>query len=71
MAGISHQNGLKLLESENFSDFTITCPGKVFQVHKAIISAESSYFAVCCEEKFKVRTLLARAKCVLGADQIE
>lgn len=71
MAGISHQNGLKLLKSENFSDFTITCPGKVFKVHKAIISAESSYLAVCCGEKFKVRTLLARGQCVLAADEIE
>ena len=56
MAGLSREDGLGLLKSAKFSDYTITCPGKVFKVHKAIISAESQYFDVCCGGDFKVRT---------------
>lgn len=39
-----------------FSDFTITCDGATYKVHKFLLSTHSSYFATIFNSGFKVRT---------------
>ena len=39
-----------------YSDFSITCKGQVFQVHRLILGSQSSYFATLFKSGFKVRT---------------
>ncbi|KAK6512598.1 hypothetical protein TWF481_001482 [Arthrobotrys musiformis] len=45
----------ELLESGNYSDFTIICGSKEWKVHRAIICPQSEYFKTLCESKFKER----------------
>src|ERR1700728_9618 len=45
---------LQLLISGESFDFSIICQGVVFKGHKAIISAESSFFRAACTGDFKV-----------------
>ncbi|KAF2666738.1 POZ domain-containing protein [Microthyrium microscopicum] len=41
------------LESRDFADFKIVCEGRVWNVHRVIISARSDYFRAVCTAKFK------------------
>ncbi|USW52062.1 Putative BTB/POZ domain-containing protein [Septoria linicola] len=52
--GREMQKGLaSLFESQELTDFIITCGPHTFPVHKAIISAHSEYFRSACREGFK------------------
>ncbi|RDI83852.1 hypothetical protein Vi05172_g6278 [Venturia inaequalis] len=43
-----------LLGSDEFSDMTITCKdGKIFKVHRAVISSQSKFFYNACTKDFK------------------
>ena len=44
----------RLLETGQGSDMTITCKGKVFKVHSAIVASRSDFFATACWGGFKV-----------------
>ena len=43
MAGLSAQAGQELMESGKYSDLTVTCKGKRWTLHKAIVLALSDY----------------------------
>ncbi|KAF4458120.1 Speckle-type POZ protein [Fusarium austroafricanum] len=43
----------RLFKTGAYSDFTITCRGKEFKVHKAIICPQSSFFKAACNGSFK------------------
>ena len=58
MAGLDPVKALEMLQSGEYSDFTITCRGKEFKVHKMMICCESDFFKKCCEGNFKVGVLL-------------
>lgn len=55
MAGISEKTYLSLLESGQYSDFTIACGNVKFQVHRMIICSESDMFTAACNGNFKVK----------------
>jgi hypothetical protein len=40
-------------EDEQFSDFTITCEGRVFKVHRCFIAPHSRFFEKACSGMFK------------------
>ncbi|KAK7224778.1 hypothetical protein V2G26_012781 [Clonostachys chloroleuca] len=42
-----------IYSSGQYSDFTITCKGKRFQVHKAIVCPRSGFFAAALRTAFK------------------
>ena len=44
----------RLLETGQGSDMTVTCKGKVFKVHSAIVASRSDFFATACWGGFKV-----------------
>ena len=46
------------LNNDRFSDFTITCEGKKFKVHRCFICAHSKWFERCCEGMFEVSSWL-------------
>jgi hypothetical protein len=54
MAGLSAEAGLSLLKSGSYADFTIQCKDREFNVHRAIICPESSFFQTMCQSSFKV-----------------
>jgi hypothetical protein len=56
MAGLRKKTHLSLLESGNFSDFTITCGDVKFQVHRNIICPESPVLTAACNGNFKVKS---------------
>lgn len=41
------------LNDDRFSDFTITCAGKDFKVHRCFICAHSKWFERCCSGMFQ------------------
>lgn len=45
-----------LRNSSEFSDFTITCDGSTYHVHKLILGTHSKVFARMFRSGFKVRT---------------
>jgi hypothetical protein len=47
------QDNLQLLASGKSSDFTITCQGVKFKVHRNIISEESSILSEACTKKIQ------------------
>ena len=53
MATFTVSQGVELLKSKRFSDFTISCDGHDFAVHKNIIYQKSEFFALCIDSKFK------------------
>jgi hypothetical protein len=48
-----------ILESGKYSDLTISCGDRVFNVHRAVVCPRSSFFAAACDGKFLVRFNLA------------
>jgi hypothetical protein len=54
MAFAASQGQLKLLQSGDFSDFTILCRDQEFRVHRVVICAESDFFITMCKSAFKV-----------------
>ena len=48
----------RLLETGQGADMTITCKGKTFKVHSAIVASRSDFFAAACWGSFKVRVEL-------------
>ncbi|KAE9993179.1 hypothetical protein EG327_006178 [Venturia inaequalis] len=45
----------RLLNSDKFSDLTITCRGKIFKAHKAVVCQQSRFFDNACKKNtFKV-----------------
>jgi hypothetical protein len=56
MAGITAEQGQALLESGKGSDFTIECRGRVWNVHKLVLSTVSDHFSMLCTSPFKVST---------------
>lgn len=42
-----------LMESEKYSDLVITCEGRHFNVHKAVMCSASSVIAAACDSKMK------------------
>lgn len=42
-----------LLASGSLSDFTITCAGKSYKVHRVLLMCHSEYFKTCFEGQFK------------------
>lgn len=44
----------KLLNSGEYSDFTIVCEGEEFRVHKAIVCPQSPVIAAALKSEFKV-----------------
>ena len=52
---MSLQDGVyrQFLEGKN-TDFTITCGGREFKVHRVVLCAQSKFFARMCEGDFKV-----------------
>lgn len=56
MAGLSQQGAYKMLNTGNFSEFTIVCGGRDFHVHRSIIYADSHFFKSVAHGKFKVST---------------
>ncbi|KAI1391853.1 BTB/POZ protein [Hypoxylon trugodes] len=43
----------KLYRSEEYSDLIITCRGKQYKVHKAVVCPRSEFFATACRGNFK------------------
>src|SRR2546421_7789885 len=43
-----------LLFAEKYSDLTITCGGRTFPVHRAVVCSQSAFFAKACDNNFKV-----------------
>lgn len=58
-----------LLKSQVTADFTISCKGREFKVHKAIISLQSSFFKSVCTLPFKVS--IADPRCVPSYTDID
>ena len=46
---------LRLLETGQGADMTMTCKGKIFKVHSAIVASRSDFFAAACWGSLKVR----------------
>ncbi|KAM0716714.1 hypothetical protein Q7P37_008159 [Cladosporium fusiforme] len=44
----------ELLDTGLFSDFTVTCNGDIYKVHKAVLYAHSEYFRKMLQSTFKV-----------------
>ena len=53
MASLDRQNGIDLLKSEKYSDYTIHCESHSFKCHKNIISPKSQFIAKCIDGPFK------------------
>jgi hypothetical protein len=43
-----------LLFSDKYSDLTITCGGRTFQAHRAVVCSQSAFFGKACDSGFKV-----------------
>ncbi|EPE08850.1 btb poz domain protein [Ophiostoma piceae UAMH 11346] len=43
----------KLFSSQEYSDFTLTCEGRLYRLHKAIVCPQSDVFAAMLRSKFK------------------
>ena len=48
----------RLYTSGNYSDLVITCRGKIYRVHRAIICPISSFFEAACSGQFKASCYL-------------
>lgn len=48
-----HHSLAGLLDSGEFSDYTIRCRGRNFQVHRSIISAQSRFFEAACKHTWR------------------
>lgn len=57
MSWFTNPEGKALLKSGDHCDYTITCGGHEFKVHKIIIASKSKFFKVCTDGNFKVRPL--------------
>jgi hypothetical protein len=55
MAGVPVAAFHALLESGDYSDFTIKCQGTEFKIHKNILGAGSGYFKALFRSSFMVR----------------
>lgn len=55
----------RLLQSHEYSDFTVQCGDRVWSVHRAILCSRSRYFKKVCSSGFKVRTSVG----LLGGDK--
>lgn len=44
----------KLLESGKYSDLTITCGTRAWQLHRSVICGGSKFFAAACDGPFMV-----------------
>lgn len=51
----------ELLVSGDYSDFTITCKGRTFNVHRAVVCPQSSFFAAALNGRFLVSLRAAMA----------
>lgn len=54
MAESRAERRLRYLRSGTNSNFTITCRGREWKVHKEILSAETDFFEAMCFGKFEV-----------------
>lgn len=45
----------QLLASKEYTDLTLVCDGRTFNVHKAIVCAQSPMLAAACKGPFQVR----------------
>ncbi|KAL8684852.1 MAG: hypothetical protein Q9224_006099 [Gallowayella concinna] len=68
----SHQQELvtrmaSLFKSAKYSDLTLVCGGREFQVHRAIVCAASKFFAAACDGNFRE----AEGKILLPDDDTE
>lgn len=57
MAGLDHQLVGNLLETGDYSDFTIRCKGFEFKVHKVILGISSKYFSSLFRNQRKVSSI--------------
>lgn len=48
----------RLKTSADYFDLTITCGGKEFKVHRAVVCSQSDFFDAACKGSFKVRTAI-------------
>jgi hypothetical protein len=49
----------KLLDSGEYSDLTISCKGRNFEVHRAVVCSQSPVFDAALKHDFKVNAPLA------------
>lgn len=56
MAGLNRDQRERFFRSGDYSDWRITCQGREWKVHRAIISQASDFFRVSCEKDFKVNS---------------
>lgn len=54
MAGVPTDLYLKLLETCEYSDFTISCKDVEFKVHRAVVCTASSMLKAACNGPFEV-----------------
>lgn len=53
-ASMIHADLLGLYKSGRLSDLTVSCGGRKYRVHKAIVCAQSPFFDRACAGSFKV-----------------
>ena len=54
MAGVAPTQGRVLLESGDFSDFSIICKGREIIVHKVLLASASGFFRILLRSELRV-----------------
>lgn len=56
MRGCKNANDIRLFDTAKYSDLTITCHGRVFKVHRAVINPQSTFLTAAIDGESKVNS---------------